>query len=158
MKKIFYLFLAALLLSGCTTFTIHNNTDKDYRVAFASPDSSGLRVSLLHPKSVRTILSLVGGHFSIGVLDDRVYLDQLTQVKNNLVVGLSKPNLTPDEVTAIVSDMYKLKQSIAAALDLTKNDNSVCGGTVIDNGTVDASVIVDSTTGSLSIICTVKTP
>jgi hypothetical protein len=158
MKKYFCLFLAALLLSGCTTFTIHNDTDKEYRVGFTAPDSIGLRVSLIHPKSVRTILSLTGGNFSIGVLDDHLYLDQLTQAKKNLDVGLAKPNLTPDDVTAIVSDMYKLKQSIAAALDLTKNDNSVCSGAVIDNGTVDAAILTDPKTGSLSILCTVKTP
>ena len=91
-------------------------------------------------------------------MDDHVYLDHLTQVKKTLGTELAKPNLTPDEVTAIISDMYKLKQTIAAALDLTKNDTSICSGTVVDDGTVDAAIITDAKTGSVTISCTTKTP
>ena len=149
---------AGLFLSGCSTITVLNATDKDMRLVLLAPDSAGMKASILHNNAARTIISLIGGSFFIAVLPDQTLINDLTIQKAKLQAQKITTDMTKEEADQINQQIQEIKQKIDAAEAAAEKTKASCAGTVLEYGSVNATLSEDQATGEISLTCIVNAP
>jgi hypothetical protein len=150
------LILACLLLGGCATISVVNETGQNVRIVVHAPDSDGIRSTTLHQDSIKVITSIIGGPFFIALLPDQTLINELLNTKAKLQASLVSIDLTQEEAENIRSQITDLQKKIQAVEAEAKKGMSMCTGTVMEFGSVYASVYTDKITGKMGLTCRVE--
>jgi hypothetical protein len=149
---------AGLFLSGCSTISVLNDTDTDVRLIIRAPDSVGIKASSFHNNSTKTVLSLIGGSYFIAVLPDQTLINDLTIQKAKLQAQKITTDMTKEEADQINQQIFEIEQKIEAAETAAAKTKASCAGSVLEYGSVNATISEDRATGQFSLSCTVNAP